>query len=142
MHLANSYLHGLIRSNLTGDSHTAMSALYLLDIAYGAERESRVNDMKIMPAKPTKQTPDSKWYFWHDLIARNKVDAGDVLVLISTVNCRPSPMLVCEIDYDPPPCEPRPKPSSISASQAPHSRSVTSSPTNRASMDASVNRCH
>jgi hypothetical protein len=75
LHLANSYLHGLIRSSLTGDSHTAMSALYFLDIAYGAESESRVNDVKIMPPKPTKQTPDSKWYFWHDLTARNKVDA-------------------------------------------------------------------
>jgi len=120
LHLANGYLHGLIRSSLTGDSHTAMSALYFLDIAYGAEPERRVNDVKIMPAKPTKQTPDYRWYFWHDLTARNKVDAGDVLVLISTVNCRLSPMLVHETDYDPPPCEPRPKPSIISESQASH----------------------
>jgi hypothetical protein len=97
-----------------------MSALYLLDIAYGAEPESRVNDVKIMPAKPTKQTPDSKWYFWHILTARNKVDAGDILVSISTVNCRPSPMLVRETDYDPPSCEPRLKPSIVSASQASH----------------------
>jgi hypothetical protein len=56
-----------------------MSALYLLDIAYGAEPESRVNDVKIMPANPTKQSPDSKWYFWHDLTARTKVDAGELL---------------------------------------------------------------
>jgi len=97
-----------------------MSALYLLDIAYGAEPESRVNDVKIMPAEPTKQTPDSKWYFWHDLTARNKVDAGVVLVSISPVNYRPLPMLVREIDYDPPPCEPLPKPSIISVSQASH----------------------
>jgi hypothetical protein len=52
-----------------------MSALYLLDIAYSAEPESRVNEAKIMPAKPTKQTPDSKWYFWHDLTAQNKIDS-------------------------------------------------------------------
>ena len=75
-----------------------MSALHLLDIAYGAESERRVNDVKIMPAKPTEQTPDTQWYIWHDLTARNKVDAGGVLVSISTVHCRPSPMLVREIE--------------------------------------------
>jgi len=48
---------------LTGNDYAAMSALYFFDITGGAESERRVNDAKIMPAKPTKQTPDSKWYF-------------------------------------------------------------------------------
>ena len=56
-----------------------MSALYFLDITDGAEPERRVNDAKIMPAKPAKQATDSRWYFWHDLIARDTVDAGVVL---------------------------------------------------------------
>jgi hypothetical protein len=82
LHLANIYLHGLIRASLTGDSHTAMTAPHLLEIAYGAEPESRINDVKIMPAKPTKQTPDYRWYFGHDLTAGNKVDAGGILYVV------------------------------------------------------------
>ncbi len=56
-----------------------MSALYFLDIADGAESERRVNDAKIMPTKPAKQATNSGWYFWHDLIARDTVDAGVIL---------------------------------------------------------------
>jgi hypothetical protein len=33
LHLMNTYLHGQIRSSLAGDSHTATSALYFLNIA-------------------------------------------------------------------------------------------------------------
>ncbi len=33
LHLMNTYLHGRIRSSLAGDSHTATSALYFLNIA-------------------------------------------------------------------------------------------------------------
>ena len=65
----NSYLHGQIRSSLPGDSHTATSALYLLDIAGGAEPESCVDDVKIMPPQPTKETTDSSGYSWHGLTA-------------------------------------------------------------------------
>jgi hypothetical protein len=39
LHLMNGYLHGQIRLSFAGDSHTATSAFYLLDIAYGAEPE-------------------------------------------------------------------------------------------------------
>jgi len=53
-----------------------MSALYFLDITDGAEPKRRVNDAKIMPAKPTKQAINSRWYFSHDLIARDTVDSG------------------------------------------------------------------
>jgi len=60
LHLMNSYLHGQIRSSFAGDSHTATSALHLLDIAYGAEPESCVDDMKIMPPQPTKETTNSR----------------------------------------------------------------------------------
>ncbi len=56
----NSYLHGQIRSSLAGDSHTATPALYLLDIAYGAEPDSCVDDAKIMPPQPAKETTKSK----------------------------------------------------------------------------------
>ncbi len=59
-----------------------MSALYFLDITDGAEPERRGNDAKIMPAKPAKQATDSRWYFRHDLITRNKVDAGDILYVV------------------------------------------------------------
>ncbi len=59
-----------------------MTALHLLEIAYGAEPKSRVNDVKIMPAIPTKQTPDYRWYFRHDLTTRNKVDTGDILYVV------------------------------------------------------------
>jgi len=38
---------------LAGDNHTATSALYLLDIAYGAEAKTCVDDAKIMPPQPT-----------------------------------------------------------------------------------------
>lgn len=53
-----------------------MPALYFLDVTDGAEPERRVNDAKIMPAKPAT---DSKWYFWHDLAARDTADAGVTL---------------------------------------------------------------
>ena len=56
-----------------------MSALYFLDITDRAEPERRVNDAKIMPAKPAKQATDSRWYFWHDLVARDTVGAGVIL---------------------------------------------------------------
>jgi len=56
-----------------------MSALYFLDIADGAESERRVNDAKIMPAKPAKQATDSRWNFWHDLVARDTVGEGVIL---------------------------------------------------------------
>jgi hypothetical protein len=56
-----------------------MSALYFLDITDGAEPKRRVNDAKIMPTKPAKQATDSRWYFWHDLIARDTVDEGVIL---------------------------------------------------------------
>ena len=56
-----------------------MPALYFLDVTDGAEPESRVNNAKIMPAKPAKQAIDSRWNFWHDLIARDTMDAGVIL---------------------------------------------------------------
>jgi hypothetical protein len=60
LYLVNSYLHGQIRLSFAGDSHTATSALNLLDIAYGAEPESCVDDAKIMPAQPAKETTNSR----------------------------------------------------------------------------------
>ncbi len=59
LHLINGYLHEEIRSSWTGDNHTAASALHPLDIAYGAEPERCVDDAKIMPSNPTKETADS-----------------------------------------------------------------------------------
>jgi len=56
-----------------------MSALYFFDIADSAEPERRVNNAKIMPAKPAKQATDSKWNFWHNLFARDTVGAGLIL---------------------------------------------------------------
>jgi hypothetical protein len=56
----NSYLHEQIRSSFAGDSHTATSALHLIDIAYGAEPESGVDDTKIMPPQPAKETTTSR----------------------------------------------------------------------------------
>ncbi len=73
LHLMNSYLHGQIRLSFAGDSHTATSALYLLDIAYGAETESCVDDAKIMPPQPTKETTNSRLYFLHGLTSARKV---------------------------------------------------------------------
>ncbi len=64
---------------MTGNNYAAMSALYFFDIADGAEPESHFNDAKIMPAKPAKQATDSRWNFWHDLIARDTVGAGLIL---------------------------------------------------------------
>ncbi len=61
LHLMHSYQHKEIRSNLAGDSHTATPALHLLDITYGAEAETRVDDVKIMPLQPTKELSDSRW---------------------------------------------------------------------------------
>ncbi len=60
LHLMNSYLHGQIRLSFAGDSHTATTALHLLDIAYGAEPESCVDDAKIMPPQPTKETTNAR----------------------------------------------------------------------------------
>ncbi len=60
LHLMNSYLQGQIRLGFAGDSHTATSALHLLDIAYGAEPESCVDDTKIMPPQPAKETTNSR----------------------------------------------------------------------------------
>jgi len=60
LHLMNGYLHGHIRLSFTGDGHTATSAFHLLDIAYGAEPESCVDDAKIMVRQPTKETSNSK----------------------------------------------------------------------------------
>ncbi len=64
---------------MTGNNYAAMSTLYFLYIADGAEPERRVNDAKIMPPEPAKQATDSRWYFWHDLIARDTVAAWVVL---------------------------------------------------------------
>ena len=55
------------RSSLAGDSHTATSALHILDITYGAEAERCVDDVKIMPPQPTKEPTDSRRYSWHVL---------------------------------------------------------------------------
>ena len=60
LHLMNSYLHGQIRLSFAGDSDTASSALHLLDIAYGAEPESCVDDAKIMPPQPAKETTNPR----------------------------------------------------------------------------------
>jgi len=60
LHLMNSYLHGQIRLSFAGDSHTATSAIHLLDIAYAAESESCVDDAKIMPPQPTKETTNAR----------------------------------------------------------------------------------
>jgi len=60
LHLLNGYLDGQIRLSFAGDSHTATSALHLLDIAYGAEPESCVDDAKIMPPQPAKETTNSR----------------------------------------------------------------------------------
>jgi hypothetical protein len=49
----NSYLHEDIRSSLASDRHAATSALHLLDTTYGAETETCIDDVKIMPAQPT-----------------------------------------------------------------------------------------
>ncbi len=56
----NNYLHGQIRLSFAGNSHTATTALHLLDIAYGAEPESCVDDAKIMPPQPTKETTNAR----------------------------------------------------------------------------------
>jgi hypothetical protein len=60
LHLMNSYLHGQIQLSFAGDSHAATSALHVLDIACGAEPESCVDDAKIMPLQPTKETSNSR----------------------------------------------------------------------------------
>jgi len=60
LHLMNGYLHGQIRLSFAGDSHTAMSAFHLVDIAYGAEPESCVDDAKIMSLQPTKETSNAR----------------------------------------------------------------------------------
>ena len=59
LHLMNGYLHGHIRLSFTGDGHTATSAFHLLDIAYAAESECCVDDAKIMPPQPTKETTNA-----------------------------------------------------------------------------------
>ncbi len=64
---------------LTGNDYAAMSALYFFDTTGGAEPDRRVNDAIIMPAKPAEQATDTRWNFWHDLIARDTVDAGVIL---------------------------------------------------------------
>ncbi len=69
LHLTNSDLHAVIRSSLAGDSHTAVSALHFLDIAYSAEAKTCVDDTKIVPPQPTKEPCDSWWYFRHGLTA-------------------------------------------------------------------------
>lgn len=69
LHLMNSYQHGEIRSSLAGDSHATTSALHLLDITYGAEAETCVDNAKIMPPQPTKDPTDARWYFLHALTA-------------------------------------------------------------------------
>jgi hypothetical protein len=73
LHLMNSYLHGQIRLSFAGDSHTATSALHLLDIANGAEPESCVDDAKIMPPQPTKETTNCRLYSRHGLTSASKV---------------------------------------------------------------------
>ncbi len=73
LHLMNSYLHGQIPLSIAGDSDTATSALYLLNIAYGAEPESCVDDAKIMLPQPTKETTNSRLYSWHGLTSARKV---------------------------------------------------------------------
>jgi len=72
LHLMNSYLHGQIRLSFAGDSHIATSALHLLDIAYGTEPESGVDDAKIMPPEPAKKTTNSTYYSWHGLTSAGK----------------------------------------------------------------------
>jgi hypothetical protein len=69
LHLMNSYLHEKIRSSLAGDRHTATSALHLLDITYGAEAETCVDYVKIMPSQPAKEPTDFWRYSWHVLTA-------------------------------------------------------------------------
>jgi hypothetical protein len=56
-----------------------MSALYFLNVSDSAKPERRVNNAKIMPAKPAKQATDSKWNFQHDLFAGYTVDAGVIV---------------------------------------------------------------
>jgi len=60
LHLTNSCLHGQIRLSFASDSHTATSALHLPDIACGAEPESCVDDAKIIPPQPAKETTNSR----------------------------------------------------------------------------------
>ena len=60
LYLMNSDLYEQIRLSFAGDGHTATSALYLLDIAYGTEPESCVDDAKIMPPQPTKETTNAR----------------------------------------------------------------------------------
>ncbi len=72
LHLMNNYLHGQIRLSFAGDSHIATSALHLLDIAYGTEPESCVDDAKIMPPEPAKETTNSTYYSWHGLTSAGK----------------------------------------------------------------------
>ena len=71
LRLMISYLHGKIGSSLASHSHTATSALDFLDIAYGAEPERCVDDAKIMPPQPTKETTASRWNSWHSLTTRD-----------------------------------------------------------------------
>ena len=73
LHLMNSNLHGQIRLSFAGDSHTATSAFYFLDIAYGTEPESCVDDAKIMPPEPAKETTNSTYYSWHGLTSTRKI---------------------------------------------------------------------
>jgi hypothetical protein len=54
---------------LSGNNHTATSALYLLYIAGGAESEGRIDDAKVMPPQPAKDTTDSNWFFCHGVVA-------------------------------------------------------------------------
>jgi hypothetical protein len=74
LRLVNGYLHRYIRSSLAGNSHTATSALDFLDIANGAKPERCVDDAKIMPSQPTKETTESRWYSWHSLTARGTAE--------------------------------------------------------------------
>lgn len=83
LHLSNDYLHEEIQSSSTGDSHTAASATYPLDIAYRAEPERCVDDAKIMPPKPTKETTDTRWYSGHSLIAWDTVYTGIALLFVN-----------------------------------------------------------
>jgi hypothetical protein len=72
LHLMNNYLHGQIRLSFAGDSHPATSALQLLDITYGTEPESCVDDAKIMPPQPTKETTNCRLYSRHGLTSARK----------------------------------------------------------------------
>ena len=61
MRLMIGYRARKICSSLARNSHTATSALDLLDITYGAKPECGVDEAKIMPTQPTEEKTESRW---------------------------------------------------------------------------------